>query len=262
MSLQASEMRMRLLPLACLASAAMCAAGAQNDAVYNFWTYGPDKYADGTPVLSGERYALVWAEGEGGVTFNANGTTTGGVVVDVVRTKNEGYCHRVMYEVDAARMSEFAGGTWCVYLLDTRRWDADGNVSVSEELDIVNAAGMIDGSQVQLTAGGDCRPNKDKLRENPGNASTPSAVPEGTSDPVAADIRIDGAEVLVSATNTVPYIQYALLSSDAPDAGSFAPADAAPQTGSADPEGELVFRAPVSGSGRSFFKIGRAPAGR
>ncbi len=244
------------------ASAALCAAGAQNDPIYNFWTYGPDKYADGSLVLKGERYALVWAENDlQSVTFNADGTVVGGAIVEVVRTENDdGSCHRYMFEVDVARMPDFPGGTWCVYLLDTRRWDADGNVSVSDELDIVNAAGIVDGSQVQLKPAGDYRPDKTKLRENPCVASTPSAVPEGTVDPVITDIRIDGEEVCVSATNTVPYIQYTLLSSDAPDADKFGPAESAQRTGSASPKDELQFRVPVSDSGRAFFRVGRAAA--
>lgn len=241
------------------ASAALCAAGAQNDPIYNFWTYGPDKYSDGSLVLKGERYVLVWAEdGVSEVTFNADGTVNGGAIVEVVRTENEdGSCHRYMFEVDVARMSDYPGGTWCVYLLDTRRWDANGNVSVSDELDIVNAAGIVDGSQVLLKPAGDYRPDKTKLKENPCVAATPSAVPEGTVDPVITDIRIDGAEVCVSATNTVPYIQYTLLSADAPDADKFEPAGSAPQTGAADLEGALEFRLPLSESGKAFFKVGR-----
>lgn len=229
------------------------AAAPQNPRVI-FSTVGPDVYADGTTVLDGERYALVWAEpGVEEVVFMADGSTSGGVMVSALDGGSNGKCETCQYEIDAAKMSEYEGGTWFVYMLDTRQWDADGNVSLCSGLGVVNAAGKVPESQVfprMLTAvrAEDCPA---------ATAATPSAVPEGTANPVVADIRIDGAEVCVSATNTVPYIQYTLLSADAPDADKFEPAGSAPQTGAADLEGALEFRLPLSESGKAFFKVGR-----
>lgn len=236
------------------AVAAMSAVAAENDPRVIFSTVGPDTYADGTPVLDGERYALVWAEpGVDEVVFMADGSTSGGVLVSALPGGSSGKCKICMYEIDAARMPEFEGGTWFVYMLDTRQWGADGSIFLSSDLSVVNAAGKVSGSQVfpkELTA-------VRAVSCPAATAATPSAVPEGTANPVVADIRIDGAEVCVSATNTVPYIQYTLLSADAPDADKFEPAGSAPQTGAADLEGALEFRLPLSESGKAFFKVGR-----
>ena len=239
------------------AVAAMSAVAAENDPRVIFSTVGPDTYADGTPVLDGERYALVWAEpGVDEVVFMADGSTSGGVMVSALPGGYRGKCKRCQYEIDAAKMPEYEGGTWFVYMLDTRQWDADGNVSLCTGLGVVNAVGKVSGSQVfpkELTA-------VRAVSCPAATAATPSAVPEGTVDPVITDIRIDGAEVCVSATNTVPYIQYTLFSSDAPDADKFGPAESAPRTGAASLGAELQFRVPVSDSGRAFFRVGRAAA--
>ena len=40
--------------------ASVCAFGAIDDTIIVIETQGPDKYADGTTVLDGERYAIVW----------------------------------------------------------------------------------------------------------------------------------------------------------------------------------------------------------
>lgn len=245
-----------------LAAASLSAVAEQNDPLVHFSTVGVDKYADGTTILDGERYALVWSEpGVTEVTFFADGTTRGGVIVQVLPGGLNGKCRRCLYEINVNRMSEFVGGAWWFYILDTRQWDEDGNVTLCAKTDdgfpvLINAAGRVEASQVfpkELTA-------VRAVSCPAATAATPSAVPEGTANPVVADIRIDGAEVCVSATNTVPYIQYTLLSSDAPDADKFGPAESAPRTGAASLGAELQFRVPVSDSGRAFFRVGRAAA--
>ena len=41
--------------------AAFAIAGGADDATVSFSTRGPDRYADGTTVMDGECYALVWS---------------------------------------------------------------------------------------------------------------------------------------------------------------------------------------------------------
>ena len=104
------------------------ALAAANDALIAFSTPGVDTYADGTPVLDGECYALVHLDaGEAGFSLAADGTATGGEIVLAAPVAKGGRCPKVMFEVDAKDVeTKYKGGSWRVYLLDTRRWGADG----------------------------------------------------------------------------------------------------------------------------------------
>ena len=115
-----------LAAAAVLSSAA--AFSAANDALVSFSSKGPDAYADGTTVLDGECYALVWmANGASGLSVAADGSATGGEIVLAAPVAKGGRCPKVVFEVDAGDMkTKYQGGSWGVYLLDTRRWGADG----------------------------------------------------------------------------------------------------------------------------------------
>ena len=102
---------------------AFAATAAFDDALLAFSTVGPDKYADGTTVLDGECYALVWTK---------NGATFGGIAADgtAVAETDEivllapvakgGRCPYVLFQIDSATADRLADGTYGVYLLDTR----------------------------------------------------------------------------------------------------------------------------------------------
>ena len=88
--------------------AALCGAAfaAQNDALVSFSTKGPDAYADGTTVLDGECYALVWLQnGASGLTVAADGTATGGEIVLAAPIAKGGRYPSVVFEVDARDMA-------------------------------------------------------------------------------------------------------------------------------------------------------------
>ena len=106
------------------AALAFAANAAQNDSLVTFSTKGPDKYADGTTVLDGECYALVWTpKGSAGAVVAANGTVQGGEIVLTAPVAKNGRCPKVVFEVDAGLVaSRYNDGTWNVYLLDTRRY--------------------------------------------------------------------------------------------------------------------------------------------
>ena len=137
------------------AVAAGAAFAAQNNALVTFSTRGPDTYADGTTVLDGECYALVWSPDGTTVTFEADGGLKGGKMVLAAPFAKGGRCPKVLFDVDAKLYEkELASGTWGVYLLDTRRWDANGNAKPAGTVDgkvrLVNAAGVVTGSDVSL----------------------------------------------------------------------------------------------------------------
>ncbi len=134
------------------AMAATAAFAAANDVLVTFSTPGPDRYADGKPVMDGECYALCWSKNFDGFAINSDGTATGGEVVLFAPLAKAGCCPKVVFEVDADKFDAkgYANGKWAVYLLDTRRFttNADGKLSVSlaGNLKGVNTSGMVGGA--------------------------------------------------------------------------------------------------------------------
>lgn len=106
------------------------AFAGMGNVVISFSTPGPDKYADGSLVQDGETYALVWTKS--GSTFegiNPDGTAKGDSKV-VIRAADatDHRCPYVQFQVDEGWVNaNCPGGTWDVYLLDTRKFKADAN---------------------------------------------------------------------------------------------------------------------------------------
>ena len=240
--------------------AALCGAAfaAQNDALVSFSTKGPDAYADGTTVLDGECYALVWLQnGASGLTVAADGSATGGEIVLAAPIAKGGRCPSVVFEVDARDMAtKYKDGSWGVYLLDTRRWGADGNAkpagTANGKVVLVNAAGAVTSAAVRVVAG---------KSETVGGvtgaavASTATAVPAEAPAPEITGIRVDGANVYVTVRGTVPYLQYGLASGDTPDAVT-EKAEGSPRTGAAAADDEIILVAPAK-KGGAFFRVNR-----
>ena len=245
--------RKNMLALAA-AVAAMTTFGAANDALVTFSTKGPDRYADGTTVLDGETYALVWLpSGSSGATFAADGTVTGGKAVLFAPVAKNGRCPKIVFEVSASRLkNEFKGGSWAVYMLDTRKWGASGGVAPSGRasgVTAVNAANSIDGSAVALSEG-----SLSSALASKATASTVTAVPDGAPQPKVTAVKVDGGYVFVTVANTVPYLAYGLKEGASPDAVSASATVGDPMSGDAD--GEIVLVAPAK-KGSGFFKVGR-----
>ena len=95
-------------------------ATAAMDTVLTFSTVGPDRYADGTDVVDGECYALVWTADVDGFALSDDGTATGGKVVLVAPVAEDRRCPPVKLNIKADVASQYDGGVWGVYLLDTR----------------------------------------------------------------------------------------------------------------------------------------------
>ena len=242
------------------AAAALCGAAfaAQNDALVSFSSKGPDAYADGTTVLDGECYALVWmANGASGLSVAADGSATGGEIVLAAPVAKGGRCPKVVFEVDAGDIkTKYQGGSWGVYLLDTRRWGANGAVkpagTVNGKVRLVNAAGAVPGAAVSVASGA---LGSAGAVTGAAVASGATAVPAGAPTPEITGIRVDGANVYVTVRGTVPYLQYGLASGDAPDAVD-GQAEGAPRTGAASADEEIILVTPAK-KGGAFLKVGR-----
>lgn len=113
---------------------ATAAFAGKDNVVVSFSTQGPDTYADGTTVVDGESYALVWTPtGSEFAGINADGTAVApSKVVIKAPVAEGGKCPFVKFEMDEEfAKANYPNGTWGVYLLDTRVFavDADGVVA-------------------------------------------------------------------------------------------------------------------------------------
>ena len=218
----------------------------------------PYKYADGSVVLDGECYALVWTpKGSAGAVVDADGTVQGGEMVLVAPVAKNGRCPKVVFEVGAGLVaSRYKDGSWSVYLLDTRRYGDGGAVSLAGlsggHATVVNASGLVPGSIVSFA---DSNGQMAGIANLAGaSAASETAVPEGTPRPEIVGIHIEGANVFVTVKGTVPYLQYDLATGSAPtDVSEKANV---PHGGAESVDEEVTFVAPVK-PGATFFKVGR-----
>lgn len=212
-------------------------AGA-NDLLVMFYTPGPDKYADGTVVLDGESYSLVWTDAEGAQT-----------PVITVPAAKDGKCNPILFTIDENDVSKYEGGTWGVYLLDSRDFAADASGKTLAALDekgypsVVNVKATV--GEGIANAGG-----KKSVMPNTGVAAGSYDLAD-VPTPQVTGIKIVGANVIVTVKNTVPFVGYTLQSGS--DVSNFAvPADATSSSGNAS--GEINLVTPKK-DGAQFFKV-------
>ena len=186
-------MKKTIAALFVLLSAAVF-AGA-NDLLIMFYTPGPDKYADGSVVLDGERYSLVYTA--------ANGEQTSVLTVSIAK---DGKCPPVLFSVDEKEVAaKYVGGSWGVYLLDTRDFAKDAG---GKTLSALDAEGQPTVVNVKATVG-------DGIASAGGfeSAASSTGVAAGTYDlanipqPKVAGIKVDGANVIVTVKDTEDVIQ-------------------------------------------------------
>lgn len=248
----------KIVAVFAMAALAGAAFGAANDAMVEFSTVGPDTYADGSVVLDGECYALVWMKnGSAGLTIAADGSVEGGEIVLAASLAKGGRCPRVFFEVDANDLdTKYVGGSWGVYLLDTRRWGADGSEkpagTVNGKVRLVNAAGAVPGAAVTVSNKG--TGSTLSVAKAAAVASGATAVPEGAPKPEITGFRVEGANVFVTVRGTVPYLQYGISTGATPDSVVDGIGDK--QTGAAAASDEIILVAPAK-EGSGFFKVGR-----
>ena len=247
-------MKKTLLSIATLAIAGVAFAAA-NDTVITFSTKGPDKYADGSRVLDKECYALVFDQAGTPFAVAADGSTTGGEIVLVAPVARNGACPRVRFEVNANLVArKYTDGEWKVYLLDTRRYGANGATLAplkNGRPTLVNAADVVPGSTVAVSTSGGAL---GALAVTSGTtASTTSELPAGfDKQPKIAGIDFFGDKVFVTVENTVPYLAYDLSEGGTPDDVSKKLNN--PRTGGDD--GTVILVAPKKDGG-AFFRVNR-----
>ena len=236
-----------LFAAAALSGAAFAAA---NDVLITFSTKGPDKYADGSYVLDGERYALCWSKDFSQFSIGANGVATGGKIVLSAPVAKDRRCPTIVFEVNAKKAAtEYAGGSYAVYMLDTRKY-ADGQVvGLAGGTSAVNASGAV-GAELKVGVG-----NVASLAtSSAASAGTGTAVPADVPQPEITGIRVLDGNVYVTVKGTVPFLAYSLTESATPDGKGAA--TAAAQSGADSQDDEITLVAPAK-EGGAFLKVGR-----
>ena len=235
----------RFATLACALALAAPVFAAQNDALITFSTQGPDTYGDGSTVLDGEYYALVWVkDGAEFAGFQADGTVvdpdTSACLIAVPRAK-DGHCRPVTFELSDALVQKYQGGSFGVWLLDTRIADGDGGTVVGGIAKSVNGYGQV---ATAASANG-------TVFAGAVTVTALSALPAGTPKPVIKAMEVKDGYVFITVEGTVPYLQYNVAADSTPALDAAEEADV-PQTGDADQD--ILLIAPADGDS-GFFRV-------
>ena len=227
-------------------------ANSVGDARISFSTKGPDRYADGSVVMDGECYALVWSSDGKFDGFAANGACidTYDRVVLMAPVAKDGRCPPVLFQIPQAEAEELAGGQYAVYLLDTRVASGDTMRpygTVNGKLALMNGYGA---ASANLAVGA-LNAKSAETGNGPAGlvASSVSAAPAGCEQPRIKSMRIEGDNVFLTVENLKGFMRVRsggdLTASDS--------ATAAVETSGEGGEVTLVTRKPESSSG--FFKV-------
>ena len=235
---------------------AFAATAAFDDALLAFSTVGPDKYADGTTVLDGECYALVWTK---------NGATFGGIAADgtAVAETDEivllapvakgGRCPYVLFQIDSATADRLADGTYGVYLLDTRVVDKDGATKPAGvkngKLNLVNGFGLATQATKVGKATGGITTAAEKETTGGESIAAGAAVPKNVQQPKITSIKIEGDYVKLTVQNLPGYMR---VSSGADVSADDTQGAAQATDGATD---EVILYAPKAATGSGFFKV-------
>ncbi len=197
----------RLVTCIMVLMAAFVIADGADDATVSFSTRGPDRYADGTTVMDGECYVLVWsADGVfEGLSANGEPVDSNDKVILVAPMAKDGHCPEIVFQLSASIAASLATGVYEVLLLDTRVTRADGttapNGTVNGKLKMVNGyGGVSDGLALATTSGG---LNAGSVAETSGGsvAAAGAKAPAGVAQPRIKHIRVEGDKVFLTVEN-------------------------------------------------------------
>ena len=204
--------------LTILAAVSMMVAGAfaALPSYVMFSSTGPDKYADGTPVMDGEVYALVWAKaGSAFAGFNADGTlvdATNNKLVSAAPIATAQHCPPVMYMLTGANSDLNAQGSFSVYLMDTRVKSAAGTkvggLNADGTFKAINAT-----TEVAEAVKGGSSTNAEAAAAS---GAVATAVPADAPQPKITAVQVVGGKVIVKVADTVPYLQYGISAGKTP----------------------------------------------
>ena len=182
-----------------------------------FSSEGPDVYADGTDVMVGEVYALVWTKAAAFAGFNADGTLVNDAdklvcALPIAKARPNGgtYCPPVV--VTLKNPEQYAGGNFSVYLLDTRV-----NVGEDEVVSGVTAQGLSRVNKVSAVDDtlkvGEATPVSGAVELG---AAVATGIPANVPAPRITGIQVLGSKVIVKVADTVPFLNYTITGGKTP----------------------------------------------
>ncbi len=251
---------MKKLAIATIAAIAALTGicGEQNDMRVLFNTKGPDTYKDGSAVLDGEFYALVWSPAGmvfGGFKADGSLVNEADELVAAVPFAKGGRLPLTKKQVSAADVAHYAAGSFAVILLDTRK--ADGTLAEAAEVDGKKAPAAVNGWETaEVASAGDAAlyaaldvPAGIRLE----NAS---AIPDDAPKPVITGVRKEGDFLILTVKGTAAYLRYNIAGGETPDAIGSEGKAAAAADGAADEDTEIELKVPVDANAKSgFFKV-------
>jgi hypothetical protein len=184
-----------ILCILTIVSSVALLAGSVEDSAIVFSTKGPDLYSDGTAVLDGESYALVWTKDGVFEGFSADGK-----VIDeedklllTAPIAKDGHCPRVMFQIPVKDAVNY--GRYDVFLLDTRVVSSADDKKIVPRTDakLVNGYGRVH-AEITLSAFS----NKS---EGSVVANMNSAAPKDAMQPRVKSMRIVGDQVILEVEN-------------------------------------------------------------
>lgn len=205
----------------CLSLAALAAV---DDALLMFSTKGPDTYSDGSDVLAGECYALCYVTDPATFAIKSDGTAAAGgevLLTAPMATKmadGEGmHCPNLVYTIPASKVESLEGGSYAVYLLDTRVPDATaaGGYRVAGvaggRATAVNGVG-------EVASGGSIAANSSGVSVFNGNIVAGGKVDalSVVDTPVITAINVDNANVVLTVSGLSPAVDYVVLKGAGP----------------------------------------------
>ena len=229
---------------------AFAATAGIDDALLSFSTVGPDKYADGTDVLPGECYALVWSTDGQFDGLKADGTTVDPAdkVVLVAPVAKQGangtYCPPILYQVDQAFAEAHKAGQYAVYILDTRVKATDGTWAVGgvDENGALKTVNGYDAVSEGTTAAAESK--KTVATTAIGGASV--ATFAQVDAPLITAIKPNGTKITISTSGLSPVVNYKVVTGTEIDKVS------TEINATADEKGDFTFEKPANGT---FFKV-------
>jgi hypothetical protein len=231
-------------------------AGSVDDVSISFSTRGPDRYSDGSIVLDGECYALVWSKDGVFDGFSAGGSCIDeeDKIVLLAPIAKNGHCPSVLFQIPADEAVAMSSGFYAVYLLDTRVESAEGTVATGSnngKIKLMNGYGLasekvsIANNTVSSLAG-----------ENASNTDgqVASYIPKADSkcvQPKIKSMRIDGENVFLTVENLEGFMRV----NSGTSVAAFDEATAAVEANGADNDIILVAR---KRGNSGFFKVIRS----
>ena len=255
---------MKFSKLGVMFAAATIAAGAFADAANVLITFSTDgdTYADGTEVKEGEWYALCWA-GDGefdGLNLDCTPVNPDEQVLKIgsyARKLSNGKvgCPPHMFQIDSAVARKLEGGSYVVYLLDTRTVTDEGSLAPAEKTDAnlpasVNAVAAVEDCNASASIGGNIA-SADAT--SAATAWTASAVNlPVTTEAKIAGIAVANATVTIDVVGMMPGLMYNVKMGATPTALEEYVVSM-PATGSTS----ATFEVPAESA--KFFKVVRWP---